>query len=417
MDNELLNNPRLIEDIKKGWNEIESKIKVLKNDSLLYKARNVMLEKGAEFLSSLTQDDKVLLYTHNDGDGITSAILQNLYFEAREIPCEHLIMDVWHRTNYQDIILNKLKETDSKVLAVTDISLPTKLCESLVKYGIKVLIEDHHDNELKKHLQSRDYTYVNFKFGLREGPSAAPTVFKVSKTADYKNLVNYDEKIWLAFMGAAADKELIPSIELLDPKPYQLNAFARGLQIDPFFNTTLYAIAMAYAEPRLSKPIFNFLKEAASEKDPLYFWRTSDSSTKEIYEILKKVEEETKYWLKEGEVTRNDKIKLYMLKIKPSEKKPEPKWDLKRMLVGYLGIRYPLHTVAAAIDKGDKVIYSIRKHVGDLAELVNTSIREIPPEHITIGGHYGEWLAGGAIGAVVSKKFEEKFEGILLKDY
>ncbi len=418
MENELLYGPSLVEEIKKEYHEITSKIDDLWSNSLLYKARNKMLERSVDFLSSLGSDDKVLSYTHNDGDGLTSAILQTLYFKARDIPCEHLIMDVWHRNNYQEIIVDKLRETGARILAVSDISLPVKLCEYLSSQDIKVIIIDHHDDELKKHLehfQNKDYVYANFKFGLREGPSAAPSVFKVFKAADYKNLVNYDENIWLAFMGAAADKQLIPSIHFLEPQQYQINAFARGFQIDPFFNTTLYAIAMAYAEPRLSKPIFNFLKEAVIEKDPLYFWRTSDSATKEIYEILENVEEETKFWLKEGEVTRDDRVKFYMLKIKPSEKKREPKWDLKRMLVGYLGIRYPLHSVVAAIDKGDKVTYSIRKHVGDLTHLVDVARKEIPPEELTIGGHYGEWLTGGAVGAIVSKKFEEKFDEILLK--
>lgn len=121
-----------------------------------------------EFINSIKPNDKVGVFTHNDTDGITAALLMNEFLKNRKSKINYLKI-LSHEKNLWKSILMQSKKTSLTKIFILDLSVDKEQEKDFLKLmeNKKVFFIDHHPptkgmNKIKNIVRSDSQTGVGF---------------------------------------------------------------------------------------------------------------------------------------------------------------------------------------------------------------------------------------------------------------
>lgn len=176
------------------------------------------MEKAVErILQAISQDEKIIIYSDYDCDGIPGAVVLHDFFVAAGF--DNFYNYIPHR-HYDGFGLSekavfKLKEEQNPALIITiDCGTTDIAAVSLAKeLGIDVIITDHHE---PKEVLPEAIAIVNPKIGDTypfTGLCGAAVIFKLVQALITKGIFNIpvgQEKWWLDMVGIATIADMVP---------------------------------------------------------------------------------------------------------------------------------------------------------------------------------------------------------------
>ena len=326
-----------------------------------------------EFMSNLEAKDKIALVSHNDVDGICSAlIVSNVVGGAESIEF------LGYSYNMLAPLVERFKKSKINKVVITDLAIDRE-AESIKKLEkfADILIIDHH--ELLSDLNSKKTTMIKTISGLPASYVCYKLFSKINKIPS-----------WIGIIGTLSDNihkyDSQNADELFDDFEFDSE---RGNFYD---KAILLSNAMMYFRGNELK-VFDLIKDIKdfSELDKLKEY--SDS-----------IEEEIKYFLEDFEKNKEERGDLVFYPF-------NPKYPITSALINILSVKDKDKTYVFVTERKGLVRVSSRSQRGDVdcPELLRKASAGIP--NAVAGGHFK------AAGATIPSQYLNKFRENLFKAY
>jgi len=319
-----------------------------------------------EFISSIEDKDKVALLTHNDGDGVISAVIASKIIGKLEY-----IDFLYYNPNMLKPFIENFKKMKINKIIITDLSVDNELenIKDLEKFA-NILIIDHHD--CKKDLNSVRTVFMR-----------VPTEFPAAYAC--YTLFSKIQKIpgWLAALGVLSDKTHRYRKENAEQVFPDFSIKGQGNLFDTVLNLSM---ALVYFKGK-EKKIYDMLLQSNSP---------DELSSLEKYR--KTIEKELSSYMKDYESNKEEFKDLIIYKFKP-------KHSITSILITMASIKATDKTLIFIADINNELHISARRQDGkiDCVRFLQESIKGIP--NSTAGGH--KPAAGARVPAEHFRKFKE----------
>jgi len=248
------------------------------------------MKKAIEFLKALKPTDNVIIVSHNDGDGICSAILMKKFMkkyaklEPEKVMCQPMPVDKNLPQRIKSYLPNKL--------IFLDLAMDQQMgvIKELKKYA-KILIIDHHQI-------TRKPTGVTY-FNPRE---RNPNIYRSASYLVYKlcsNIIDMSDFLWFAIVGIVSDYDIKDSMDLIEKAKkkypeYIKKTDQKSIRKSFFGNISDMINAFKAKEKARPEKIIKILESIEEPKDLLYSENAMDliSAYKEVENKLSEVKKD-----------------------------------------------------------------------------------------------------------------------------
>ena len=330
-------------------------------------------KKFIEFISNLEGDDKIALISHNDGDGLCSALIISKVVGGAEF-----IDFIGYSYNMLAPLVEKFKKAKINKVIITDLSVDgeAESIKELEKFA-DILIIDHH--EIVNDLNSKKTTMIKTKSEIPASYTCYNLFSKINKVP-----------CWVGILGTLSDtmhKYRSDNAEtLFDDFDFDC---PRGNYHD---KAILLGNALMYFRGKEAK-VFDLIKDVNdfSELDVLKEY--SDS-----------IEGEIKFFLDDFEKKKEEKGDLTFYQF-------NPRYPITSALINIISIKDNDKTYVFVTERKGVLRVSSRNQSGktNCPELLRKAIEDIP--EAVAGGHFK------AAGATVPAQYLDKFKENLFKVY
>lgn len=195
----------------------------------LKKNLNKLLEKGKNFILSITPREKISIFYHKDLDGVTSAIFTKLLLDGIDV---NIIKLIPLKSRDENFLFKEMKKCDKAIILDVPLSrLPSG----------KILYIDHHPI---KDFNSKNIVYVNPTLEFPE--MYQPVCYLTYKL--FSEIIDIKKYEWIAVLGTVADYGYDDCRDLLDE-------WVKVKNKDDIWNTTFGKVATKI------NGLFYYLKE------------------------------------------------------------------------------------------------------------------------------------------------------------
>ena len=325
-----------------------------------------------EFISSLTEKDRVALLTHNDGDGVVSAVIA-----SKVVGKPEYVDFLYYTPDMLKPFVENLKKMKINKIILTDLSVENELenIKDLEKFA-NLLIIDHH--ECKKDLNSVRTVFIRV-------PTEYPAAYVCY------NLFSRVQRIpeWLAALGVLSDKTHKYRKENAEQVFADFNIQGKENLFDTVMNLSM---ALVYFKDK-EKKIYDMLMKSNSPEE-----------LNSLEKYRKAIEKELSSCMKDYESNKEEFKDLVIYKFKP-------KHSITSMLINLASIKASDKTFVFIADINNELHVSARRQDGriDCVRFLQESIKGIP--NSTAGGHKP------AAGARVPSEHFRKFKDNLVRVY
>ncbi|MFH0986853.1 MAG: DHH family phosphoesterase [Candidatus Micrarchaeota archaeon] len=339
------------------------------------------LKEGADFLASVRKNSKAFIISHDDSDGVCSAVMINRFLESRGVKTSYAVS----YSNVSETVLGKIEENNPEFLVFVDLNVdqyPEMI--SRVTKSRKTLIVDHHkmQNDLS------GMAGVTFVKAEKVDSQMEPVRYAASKMCFdiLGRLGGFENLDYLAAVGMAGDLALDAWPEFRDSADKKY-----GLKQVRLVSSKIYS----FKSVGEIEKAFQIVNDCDSFEEL--------SSSEELEEMLEKVEKKINKvnadFEKKKEVFEDKKLIIYKMK--------ESEIDVSsQVITGKSVSEYPDYLLVLIVEGKNKLTIKFRSNSRkpDAAKLVGLLKKSIPG--LKGGGHA---VAAGAfmyenIGAEKAKQ-------------
>ena len=167
-----------------------------------------MSSKAEEFYRSIEKKENIVLVSHNDADGISSAALNNAFLKKfRGRGADYISINPMP----PQYLLRSLKSTVPDRIIITDLAIiDSPMIEKVASLG-KTMLIDHHTYGKISDFVKRNVVYYNPRKRNRElYQSASYLVYKLTSKIE-----DMSDRMWIAVVGIIGDYDISGSKDLL----------------------------------------------------------------------------------------------------------------------------------------------------------------------------------------------------------
>jgi single-stranded DNA-specific DHH superfamily exonuclease len=326
-----------------------------------------------EFIASLSDKDKVAILSHNDGDGVLSAVIASKVLGKIDY-----LEFIDYKVGMMEELAKKLKSAKINKVLIMDFSADSdwEFLQKIEKFA-EILIIDHH--AYTKDLNSTRTVFLRTK---SEFPAAYTCYYLFSKMQAIPE--------WIGVLGALSDLTYRYTKENAE-KIYDDFRF-KGEKKNLWEFCIALANALIYFHDK-PKEVYDIIMKAKKIED-----------LRELSVYAKVVEEEFNYYVKDFEKHKEEHKGLFYYYFKP-------KFNITSMLSTTISLKDKTKTFVFVNQANGTLRVSARNQAGliDCIKLLQEAVKEIPDS--SAGGHVP------AAGARVPSKYLPLFKENLLKAY
>lgn len=342
---------------------------------------NKHLQKAEEFIENLDPDSKILIVSHSDGDGVTSAALISRLLDEKEMKQQSMLFLLARGNEAKEKITRKTREENADTVIFLDYTPNQETYREL--NDKKMLTIDHHPGRKAP----EKGVYINPQ---KETPPAASVLCHLlyEKMNGEKNT-----KSW-ALIGAHSDTRIKQSLPLLDLSEEEKELYIPSGRLNWDLAEVAGTTVVAYFDKTKAKEVYEYVKKSIEQENPMLIQEEKYGETKHLYDIIEKAERQKINKTKDNPNLEADKeSKLVILPI-------DTELRIKNIIASHLRLKYPEYTIAVRMENGENYMISFRGGNPDLSKAVPKACRGI---NASGGGH------PQAAGATVSKKDYKRF--------
>lgn len=320
-----------------------------------------------KFISNLSKEDNIALFSHNDSDGICSAILL-----SKVLPKLKIIRFLDYKPNLFKSLIEELHSSNITKLIILDLSVEREISViQELSTSLQILILDHH--EMISDINSKNISLIKTKSDFPTSYIAYTLCSKIKEVP-----------VWIGVLGSLSDLCYKYSEKNSSQIFYDLHF--PGEPKNYFKETILLSNSLIFFE-NSSQKIFDKLKDMNDISELSYFKKYSSSIDEEIekFSLLFKSKSE-----KKGDLL------FYFF---------EPKYTITSLLINRLSMQ-DIHKTFVFVTKfNNSIRISCRRQDGekDCILLLKSAMEGIP--NSTFGGHKS--AAGGHISSEYFIQFKK----------